>query len=103
MVRDENFVTSYSLFATIVTSVIGVSVFSYASDLADIVGNDGWIVIIISALINFGLIYIMYLIIKFNNYNEFYKIVNDNFGKYTRKNYSFKFYYLIMLYIYQMD
>lgn len=85
MVRDENFVTSYSLFATIVTSVIGVSVFSYASDLANIVGNDGWIVIIISALINFGLIYIMYLIIKFNNYNEFYKIVNDNFGKYLGK------------------
>ncbi|MCW6111464.1 GerAB/ArcD/ProY family transporter [Clostridium sporogenes] len=85
MVRDENFVTSYSLFATIVTSVIGVSVFSYASDLANIVGNDGWIVIIISALINFGLVYIMYLIIKLNNYNEFYKIVNDNFGKYLGK------------------
>ncbi|MDU7251900.1 MAG: spore gernimation protein, partial [Clostridium sp.] len=59
MVRDENFVTSYSLFATIVTSVIGISVFSYASDLSNIVGNDGWIVIIISALISFSLIYIM--------------------------------------------
>ncbi len=85
MVRDENFVTSYSLFATIVTSVIGVSVFSYASDLCDIVGNDGWIVIIISALINFALIYIMYLIIRLNNYDEFYKIVNDNFGRYLAK------------------
>ncbi|KHF04801.1 spore gernimation protein, partial [Vibrio parahaemolyticus] len=63
------------MFATIVTSVIGVSVFSYASDLCDIVGNDGWIVIIISALINFALIYIMYLIIRLNNYDEFYKIV----------------------------
>ncbi|EJO5346198.1 endospore germination permease [Clostridium botulinum] len=81
MVRDENFVTSYSLFATIITSVIGISVFSYASDLCSIVGNDGWIVIIISALISLGLIYIMYLIIKFNNYNEFYKIVSDNCGR----------------------
>ncbi len=53
MVRDENFVTSYSLFATIIATVIGVRVFSYASDLSNIVGNDGWIVIIISSLISF--------------------------------------------------
>lgn len=80
MLRDENFVTSYSLFATIITTVIGISVFSYASDLSNIVGNDGWIVIIISTLISFILVYIMYLIIKLNNYNEFYEIINYNFG-----------------------
>lgn len=99
MVRDENFVTSYSLFATIVTSVIGISVFSYASDLSNIVGNDGWIVIIISALISFSLIYIMYLIIKFNNYNEFYEIVSDNFGAVLGKLIALSFIMYNIIYI----
>ncbi|EKS4343317.1 spore gernimation protein [Clostridium sporogenes] len=99
MVRDENFVTSYSLFATIVTSVIGISVFSYASDLSNIVGNDGWIVIIISALISFFLIYIMYLIIKFNNYNEFYEIVSDNFGAVLGKLIALSFIMYNIIYI----
>lgn len=99
MVRDDNFVTSYSLFATIVSSVIGISVFSYASDLCNAVGNDGWIVIIISALISFLLIYIMCSIIRLNNYNEFHKIIDDNFGTVLGKIIALSFIIYNIIYI----
>lgn len=81
MQRNDNFTTSYSLFATIVTSVIGISVFSYASDLSAIVGSDSWIIIILNTLISFVLIYLMYKIIEMNNFKGFYQILEDNFGK----------------------
>ncbi|WP_251861584.1 endospore germination permease [Clostridium sp. Marseille-Q2269] len=97
--RDDNFVTSYSLFATIVSSVIGISVFSYASDLSNTVGNDGWIVIIISALISFLLIYIMSSIVRLNNYNEFYKVVDDNFGTVLGKVIALSFIIYNIIYI----
>ncbi|MCR1935613.1 GerAB/ArcD/ProY family transporter [Clostridium tepidum] len=99
MVRDDNFVTSYSLFATIITTVIGISVFSYASELSNAVGNDGWIVVLLSALISFALIYIMYLIIKINNYNEFYQIVNYNFGTVLGKLIALSFVVYNIVYI----
>lgn len=79
--KEKGFLSPYSLFATIVTSVIGLRVFSYASDVSMFVGNDGWIVILISTIISFILVYIMYKIVKNSDYKCFSDIINNNFGK----------------------
>lgn len=78
---DKKFITPYSLFTTVVVTIVGVGIFSYPRELATNVGTDGWIVTIISGVISYLLIYIAYKAIRNNNYNKFYYIVENNFGK----------------------
>jgi spore germination protein len=77
----ENKIGMYTLFTTIVVSIVGVSVFSYPAEMANIVGTDGWIIAIITGLIIFSLICLIYMVGKVNDFNSFYKILVINFGE----------------------
>ncbi|KAJ48898.1 spore germination protein AB [Clostridium tetanomorphum] len=79
--NDNNIVSSYSLFATLVVTIIGVNVFSYPSELANIVGGDGWIVILLSSIISYFLIYVICKVIRNNDYAHTYEILQNNLGK----------------------
>lgn len=71
----------YTLFTTIVVSIVGVSVFSYPAQMAGIVGTDAWIIAIITGLIIFGIISLIYKVEKINDFKPFYRILELNFGK----------------------
>lgn len=79
--KDKEFITPYGLFTTIVVTMVGVGIFSYPRELAENIGTDGWIVTIVSGIISYLLIYIACKAIKNNDYNKFYDIVENNFGK----------------------
>lgn len=85
MSKKDNFISEYQLFATIVVTIIGVGIFSYPSSIANSVGNDGWIVTIISGAIVYFLLYAIYKVQKINGFREFIYIIKDNFGPYIGK------------------
>lgn len=80
IMNDKDFVTPFGLFSTIVVAVVGVGIFSYPRELSTIVGNDGWIVSIISGIISYLLLYIAYRALKANNYEKLYSILRKKFG-----------------------
>lgn len=79
--KDKEFITPYGLFTTIVVTVVGVGIFSYPRELAATVGTDGWLVTIISGIISYLLIWMLYKAMKNNDYNKFYGTLEKNFGK----------------------
>lgn len=85
MNKKDNFISEYQLFATIVVTIIGVGIFSYPSGVADSVGNDGWIVTIISGAIVYFLLYAIYKVQEINGFKDFIYIIKDNFGVYIGK------------------
>lgn len=78
---NKKFATGYGLFSTIVVTLVGVNVFSYPRELAEAVGNDGWISIIISGFITWLLCCLIYKVIKNNSYKHFDEIIEASFGK----------------------
>lgn len=79
--KNKKEFSKYDLFTTIVVSVIGAGVFSYSKELASYVGVSGWIVTIISGILSFIALYMIYLIVKLNNYEKFDVIIENTFGK----------------------
>jgi len=73
------------LFSSIVVTAIGVGVFSYPRDLTRLVGSDGWFVTLISGAISCLLLYLIYRVVRLNNYNSFYSILHYNFGGFLAK------------------
>ncbi|WP_315116648.1 endospore germination permease [uncultured Clostridium sp.] len=80
-VKDKNFISNYGLFSTLVVTIVGVNVFSYPSELANILGVEGWIAIIISGIIAILFIYMLNRMIKNNNYKHIYEIFINSFGQ----------------------
>lgn len=78
---NKKFTTGYGLFSTIVVTLLGVNVFSYPRELSQIVGNDGWISIIVSGFIVLPLCYLIYKIMKNNCFKHFQEIIEATFGK----------------------
>lgn len=74
-------VKQHGLFTTIVVAIIGVSSFSYPREVAGAVGTNGWIIAIIEGLIWYIIAYMTYRVIEINDYNSFYDISINNFGK----------------------
>lgn len=79
--NNNEFISSYGLFTTLVVTVIGVNVFSYPRELANLVGGDGWLVILLSGVIVYGLIYFICKVEKKNDYAHTYEILKSRFGK----------------------
>ncbi len=79
--NNKEFVTPYGLFSAILVTIVGIGIFSYPRELAVAVGNDGWIVTLVSGGLAYGVSYITYKAIKINNFNRFYTIMEDNFGR----------------------
>ncbi|KYH34940.1 spore germination protein YndE [Clostridium tepidiprofundi DSM 19306] len=83
--QQQKFIGRFGVFSTIVVSVMGVGIFSYPRELADAIGNDGWLITIISGIITFGLLYIIYKCVKLNKFDTFTNILENNFGKFIGK------------------
>ena len=83
--KEKIYITKYGLFASIVVTVVGVGIFSYPSELSSIVGNDGWIVIIISGITSYFLLYLIYILVRENNFASFNDILNNNLGQFLSK------------------
>lgn len=83
--KEKALITRYGLFASIVVTVIGVGIFSYPSEVSSIVGSDGWITTIISGIISYFLLYLIYIVVRKNNYANFYDILNTNLGTFFSK------------------
>ncbi|AKA71071.1 GerAB/ArcD/ProY family transporter [Clostridium scatologenes] len=78
---NKNFITSFGLFSTVVVSIVGIGIFAYPSELATVVGNDGWIVTLLVGFIAYALAYLIYKVVKINNFNKFLNLMENNFGK----------------------
>lgn len=78
---NKKFATEYGLFSTIIVTLVGVNVFSYPRELAELVGNDGWISIIISGFIALFLCYLIYNVMKNNSYGHFEEMLEVSFGR----------------------
>lgn len=79
--NNKEIVSSYGLFATLVVTVIGVNVFSYPNELANLVGGDGWISVLVSGIISYILMVFICKIEKKNNYCHTYEILQNSFGR----------------------
>lgn len=81
--------TSFTLFASIVVTVVGVGAFSYPRELTEAVGTDGWVVTIISGCICIGILYLINYIVKTNNYQDIASILINTTGKLSGSIFSF--------------
>ncbi|MDF2883465.1 MAG: spore germination protein [Clostridiaceae bacterium] len=75
-------IKDFGLFSTVIVVVIGVRAFSYVRELANYVGNDGWLITIVSGLISLLLILCIYKLILLNNFNSFSEICINNAGRF---------------------
>ncbi len=79
--RHEELIGDFGLFATVVVSIVGVSIFSSPKNVIDKVGSDSWIVTIIGGVVIFLLLYLMYMAIKKNDFEDLTNILQNNFGE----------------------
>ena len=78
--KEREFINKYGIFSSIVVTIIGVGVFSYPRDLTELIGSDGWFVTLLGGFISWILLYLIYKVVKINNYNNFYGILHNNLG-----------------------
>lgn len=81
IMKDKEFVTPFGLFSTIVVTVVGVGIFSYPRELSALVGNEGWIISIVSGVVSYLLIYMAYKALRANSYDKLYNILRRKFGR----------------------
>lgn len=81
VLNNKDIISSYGLFATLVVTIIGVNVFSYPNELTNLVGGDGWLVILLSGIIAYILISFICKAEKNNGYSHIYEILENRFGK----------------------
>lgn len=79
---NKNGISSYDLFASIVVTVVGTSIFSSPSELTNIIGTDAWIAILLSYVILCLILYLLYKSIEVNRYDRLIDIMHNNFGTY---------------------
>ncbi|MFU0824898.1 GerAB/ArcD/ProY family transporter [Clostridium sp.] len=80
--NKKNILSQYDLFVTIVVTVVGSAAFTYPRKLSEVIGSEGWIVIILSALIVLPFLYIIYKAIEINEYRRLVEMLQRNFGKF---------------------
>lgn len=79
--EQKRYISNYSLFVSIIVAIIGVGTFSFPQFMADLVGSNGWIVIILAGLIGYLYLYLSYKCINMNGYMELHEIIDRNFGR----------------------
>lgn len=87
---DEK-INGFGIFASIITAVIGIGIFSYPRELTEKVSTDAWIVTLISTLLSILLILIICYIVKINSYKSLNDIFTDTSGKFIGAMFSIIF------------
>ncbi|WP_259473044.1 GerAB/ArcD/ProY family transporter [Clostridium estertheticum] len=78
---DREKVEDFGLFTTIVVAIVGVGIFSAPREVINKVGSDAWIVTIICGIVISLLLYLIYKVMKRNNFEDLTSILQNNFGK----------------------
>lgn len=78
--RHKEIIGDFGLFATIVVAIVGVGIFSSPRNVIDKVGSDAWIVTLIGGIVIFLLLYLIYMVMKKNDFEQFTNILQNNFG-----------------------
>ena len=81
IMRDKEMIGDFGLFATIVVAVVGVGIFSCPKEVIDKVGSDAWIVTLIGGVVVLLLLYLIYMVMRKNNFEDLTNILQNNFGK----------------------
>lgn len=79
--RHKELIGDFGLFTTIVVAIVGVGIFSCPKNVIDKVGSDAWIVTLMGGIVIYFLLYLIYMVIKKNNFEEFTNILQNNFGQ----------------------
>lgn len=77
MIRNNDMVSPYQIAMIIIMTVISVDVFSIASVASEAAGADGWIMVIVSGIIN---IFAVFIIVKLNS-----RFPGKTFAEYSQK------------------
>ena len=80
--EDRGKIEEFGLFTTIVVAIVGVGIFSCPREVIDKVGSDAWIVTLIGGIVVFLLLYLIYKVMKKNNFEDITCILQNNFGKF---------------------
>lgn len=78
---NREIIGDFGLFATIVVAIVGIGIFSSPREVIDKVGSDAWLITLISGVIVFLLIYLIYMVMKKNDFEHFTNILQNRFGK----------------------
>ena len=78
---DREKVEDFGLFTTVVVAIVGVGIFSTPREVIDKVGSDAWILTIICGIVVYLLLYLIYKVMKKNNFEDLTSILRNNFGK----------------------
>jgi len=79
--HDKKIIGDFGLFTTIVVSMVGIGIFSCPKEVIDKVGSDAWIVTLIGGGVIFLLLYLIYSVMKKNDFGDITTILQNNFGK----------------------
>ena len=80
--KDKKIIEDFGLFTTIVVAIVGIGIFSYPREVIDKVGSDAWIVTLIGGIVVFLLLYLIYMVMKKNDFEDLTNILQNNFGKF---------------------
>lgn len=80
--KDKEIIEDFGLFTTIVVAVVGIGIFSCPKDIIDKVGSDAWIVTLVGGIVIFLLLYLIYMVMKKNDFEELTNILQNSFGKF---------------------
>lgn len=78
--NKNNNISLKQLEALIITTIIGVGILSLSSDVANMLGNDGWIIIVISGFLAMIMMYIMIKLCKLYPGRVYYDFGKDIIG-----------------------
>jgi spore germination protein (amino acid permease) len=78
----RNNITKFDLFATVVVTVVGTGIFSLPSNLSEVLGSEGWIMVLAAGGLIAFLVYIQCKALKVNNFDRIDIILENNFGKF---------------------
>lgn len=79
--RHKELIGDFGLFTTIVVAIVGVGIFSCPRNVIDKVGSDAWIVTLMGGIVIYLLLYLIYMVIKKNNFEDLTNILQNNFGQ----------------------
>ncbi|MBU3143167.1 GerAB/ArcD/ProY family transporter [Clostridium sp. CF012] len=79
--QDKKLIGDFGLFTTVVVAVAGIGIFSCPRNVIDKVGSDAWIVILTSGIVIFLLLYLIYMVMEKNDFEDLTNILQNNFGE----------------------
>lgn len=96
--NENSKVSSKQIRSLVVSTVVGIGILGLPSKIAAVLGNDGWIAIILGGLLIVPIIIFMNKIFQFYPGKDFFQIGHEVLGKWVFNSFLLIFlFYLIML------